>query len=1165
MEWLAILGLAAWVGWQSRRISALTRRLEELGLNAVLHADAPAPRAPATPPAQGDDTLLLDTPLPVASNDVEELTETAAPAVAFQEPPASPSAATSNEDAPIPFPPAAATPPPRVARAASRSLEKWLAENGFAWLGGALLALGGVFLVSFAAQQAWFTPSVQLACALAFGLALIVAGEWARGRQPLVASMLAAAGVTTLYAAAWAAHGLYGVIDPLAAAAALSACALILAALALRHGQALGVLAVAMALLAPPFASMGLWPTTGLTLYVCAIAIAGLGLAAWRRWAWAAAATTLGLYFWFAAAIATDDVRRALTLASVAAVGGVAMAFRRERDAAAQGLLGWGRIQSDLPAIAISASSVLTIWTWLSMTAAQSGAVTGVAWVSASLAALAAAAVRARAAAPASFAVAMAGLVLGFMAYLRARHHFAPLGADFYPAILACSVVAAASALYARPHRSGRALLAASGAIGAALLACLAAASRSDWHAPAAWLPLFLTAAMLFAAAWVDARDTREPGGGRAVAFWAGAGAALTLLGIESAFPAIVRSVAHAGAALVFAAALMRSGWAVLRFSALAAAALAIGHAFSPEVVALTLSGAAAPLAQGLALLACTALLLFAASAVAARREPRAYASEGLAAGGVIVALVGVFLALRWFAAGGAGTQLSFFDEASLQALALIAAGAVTTPRQSEQTGLIAKWRGHVLMGTGLLYALLSAGLAQNPWWGMAPAAIVGPPLLNALALGMAAPAALALAAARRLYASQPNAARAYAASGGVLALMWAILEIRRGFHGQDMASGALGLLEAAAYGLLLLASALALARAGKRADGEAPASLVGDLGRIGSASAWAASLAAVYLMLALRHPWWGDQNGGQTGDVATLLAVLAQAAAAALALAIGRSLSQSERIDSTRFASAATAALFAWSFGHAAIHWLVHRGRMDDGVGLAGVESFAHALWPLAFVLGASALTVRALSAPAQQPGAAKSFGNDLQAIWAAAVWPSFIAAAFGLWVLHNPWWGWTPASIASLPPALGALASYAGAAWMSALASRAPHARWPLWLMRLGKLAAVGHGFVALTLAARWLRHGAAMDAAPVGGVEMWTYSAVWAVYGAGLFWLGARREDALLRWSGLGLLLLTTAKVFLFDMAQLSGVVRVGSFVGLGAVLLGVAWAARRRSQE
>ena len=98
-------------------------------------------------------------------------------------------------------------------------------------------------------------------------------------------------------------------------------------------------------------------------------------------------------------------------------------------------------------------------------------------------------------------------------------------------------------------------------------------------------------------------------------------------------------------------------------------------------------------------------------------------------------------------------------------------------------------------------------------------------------------------------------------------------------------------------------------------------------------------------------------------------------------------------------------------------------------------------------------------------------------------------------------------------------------------------------------------------LGLLVRWLHHATEMSAAPTGGVELWTYSAVWALFGAGLFALGARRSDVVLRWCGLVVLLVTTAKVFLIDMRELAGFIRVASFLGLGIVLLAIAWGARR----
>ena len=112
-----------------------------------------------------------------------------------------------------------------------------------------------------------------------------------------------------------------------------------------------------------------------------------------------------------------------------------------------------------------------------------------------------------------------------------------------------------------------------------------------------------------------------------------------------------------------------------------------------------------------------------------------------------------------------------------------------------------------------------------------------------------------------------------------------------------------------------------------------------------------------------------------------------------------------------------------------------------------------------------------------------------------------------------------------------------------------------------RTAAIASVGHVFVTATLIVRWLHHHAELDAALSGNAEMWTYSAVWALLGAAVFWLGTQRDNAILRWCAIAILLATTGKVLLFDMAQLTGIIRVASFLGLGLVLLAIAWRARR----
>jgi uncharacterized membrane protein len=623
---------------------------------------------------------------------------------------------------------------------------------------------------------------------------------------------------------------------------------------------------------------------------------------------------------------------------------------------------------------------------------------------------------------------------------------------------------------------------------------------------------------------------------------------------VQSAFPVEALAAAHAGAALMLASAFAWRGWRVLRYAAVfVAAPLAVAHALAPSLFGATLAGAI-PIWGALVILLVAALLLFGA-AYFATAEPRSAYGEALSGAGVITVLIAVFLVLRWFASRD-GAQLDGFTESALRVLALLAAGHIMMARPGQQLGVIGRWRGHVLLGLGLVYVLLAPGLAINPWWGAVPARVSGPLLLDALTLGFAAPAAIALAAARRLYLSQRTFARIYAVAGGALALLWAVLEVRRVAHGDQMAGAPVGLLEGSAYALVFLGAALAVAivarmRAVKHADGP----FTQDLLRAMRAIAWAGLVVSGFLLLIGYHPWWGAHDSGATDQLQTGLAVLAQAIAVGLALALGRALSISRQTEPARFAAASGALMFAWSFGHAAIRWLYHAGAMDDGAPFFGLEGFAHALWPLVFVLGGAELTARA-------PGrdTIRAYLHDLQALWSAAVWPAFGFAALGLWLLFNPWWGVNPAPIASGLAAAIALTCFALAAWLSLEAMHVPHLRWAIWFERIATIGCIVHVLVAATLAVRWLHHGAAMSTAAAGDVELWVYSAVWALFGATVFWLGLRRNDAIIRWSGLVILLLTTLYVYFLIFTRLTGFIRALTAIGLAVVLFVVAWLAR-----
>ncbi|WP_165784345.1 DUF2339 domain-containing protein [Zhengella mangrovi] len=70
-----------------------------------------------------------------------------------------------------------------------------------------------------------------------------------------------------------------------------------------------------------------------------------------------------------------------------------------------------------------------------------------------------------------------------------------------------------------------------------------------------------------------------------------------------------------------------------------------------------------------------------------------------------------------------------------------------------------------------------------------------------------------------------------------------------------------------------------------------------------------------------------------------------------------------------------------------------------------------------------------------------------------------------------------------------------------------------------------------------------------------ETYTYSAAWLVVGLGLLVAGLRLDRQVLRAASGVLVVLTVLKVFLFDMAELEGVLRAASFMGLGASLIGI----------
>ena len=95
-------------------------------------------------------------------------------------------------------------------------------------------------------------------------------------------------------------------------------------------------------------------------------------------------------------------------------------------------------------------------------------------------------------------------------------------------------------------------------------------------------------------------------------------------------------------------------------------------------------------------------------------------------------------------------------------------------------------------------------------------------------------------------------------------------------------------------------------------------------------------------------------------------------------------------------------------------------------------------------------------------------------------------------------------------------------------------------------------------MTTMVRFGYHGGedmALTLTPVLNTEQYTYSIVWLLFGIALLVGGMMVKVRELRIGSAAVMMLTAAKVFLIDMSALEGILRALSFVGLGAVLIGM----------
>jgi uncharacterized membrane protein len=124
--------------------------------------------------------------------------------------------------------------------------------------------------------------------------------------------------------------------------------------------------------------------------------------------------------------------------------------------------------------------------------------------------------------------------------------------------------------------------------------------------------------------------------------------------------------------------------------------------------------------------------------------------------------------------------------------------------------------------------------------------------------------------------------------------------------------------------------------------------------------------------------------------------------------------------------------------------------------------------------------------------------------------------------------------------------------------LAWLVPHRR---VLRRIALVLAVGYALAWITLEIRRAFHARIELFGGSTDVEWYLYSVAWLAFAVAALVAGLLRGNDWLRRVGLIGVGLVVAKVFLSDMAELDGVLRALSFIGLGGALVGLGYVYRR----
>ncbi|MDX1677492.1 DUF2339 domain-containing protein [Arsukibacterium sp.] len=190
------------------------------------------------------------------------------------------------------------------------NFEAFIKANGLLWLGGIVLAIGGIFLARYSIEAGLLPPAVRLMIGGVFGVFLVVAAEFLsrhRARfniySPYVCASLASGGVITCYAIVMVAFDYYAFISPQLAFALLAAVSLSSTALSIRFGPLLAWIGVIGAYIVPALVSTGSNNVGALLLYTAFVSVSAVWISHTVSQVWLWRLSFIGHFLWLAVSL----------------------------------------------------------------------------------------------------------------------------------------------------------------------------------------------------------------------------------------------------------------------------------------------------------------------------------------------------------------------------------------------------------------------------------------------------------------------------------------------------------------------------------------------------------------------------------------------------------------------------------------------------------------------------------------------------------------------------------------------------------------------------------------------------------------------------------------------------------------------------------------------